>query len=222
MQLNGIVQQAIRETSANQATAENKNSFQAIADKCITVVNSDKSIFAGCLQKKKNNIRMACGALLAKTLVKNEYYTEGITGDCVKKLNMTLPDKILARKETGVPGSDFISRWSDLNGSDYSAQELYDMLSKQLHKQEFSPEIQEKMQAALKMAEKGSGSESILKKEYAEIIRRHEDEIKNNLISDILTAHDINDTEGGPVLEDTDIIQLELMKDISFYSLKDY
>lgn len=164
----------------------------------------------------------ACGALLAQALVKREYYTEGLTGDCVKKLNMTSPAEILTRSKTGVPGSEFISRWSDLEGLEYSAQDLYDMLSKELHKQESSPEMLEKIRTVLKMAEEGSGSESIRETEYEEIVEYYGDEIKNAVISDILIANDINEDESGPILEWTDIIQLELMKDISFHSLNNY
>ncbi|EMH4535110.1 TPA: hypothetical protein RG728_002906 [Morganella morganii subsp. morganii] len=222
MQLNGIVQQRMDEKSVNQITEQGRDAFQMTADKFVAVANSDETIFAGCREQKEYNIMTACGALLAQTLVKREYYTEGLTGDCVKKLNMTSPAEILARSETGVPGSEFISRWSDLEGLEYSAQDLYDMLSKELHKQESSPEMLEKIRTVLKMAEKDSGSESIRGTEYAEIVECYGDEIKNAVISDILIANDINEAEHGPVLEGADIIQLELMKDISFHSLNNY
>lgn len=221
-QLNGIVQQRMDEKSVNQITEQGRDTFQKTADKFVAVGNSCKTFSTGCSTQKDHNIMKACGVLLAKTLVKQEYYTEGFTGECVKKLGMTLPDKIFARSETGVPGSEFISRWFDLEGLKYSAQDLYDILSQALYKQESSPEMLEKIRTVLKMTEKDSGSESIRGTEYAKIVECYGDEIKNAVISDILIANDINEAEHGPVLEGTDIIQLELMKDISFHSLNNY
>ncbi len=203
----------------HQTTAENRNIFQIAADQFVSVVNSCKTFSTGCSTQKDHNIIKACGALLAKTLVKQEYYTEGFTGSCVKKLGMTLPDKILDRSKTGVPGSASISRLSVLKASECSAQELYDMLSKQLKKPDTAPEMQEKIRAVLGMAENGSGSIYIRE---TEVVKRYVDEIKNAVISDILIAHDINEAEHGPVLEGKDVIKLESMKDISFRSLNNY
>ncbi|HCE8947654.1 TPA: hypothetical protein NHT78_000698 [Morganella morganii] len=222
MQLNGIVQQRMDEKSVNQITEQGRDVFQKTADKFVAVVNSCKTFSTGCSTQKDQNIMKACGVLLAQTLVKQECYTGGFTGECVKKLGMTLPDKIFARSETGVPGSASIGKLFALKASECSAQELYDMLSKELHKQESSPEMLEKIRTVLKMAEEGSDSESIRGTEYAEIVECYGDEIKNAVISDILIAHDINEAENGPVLEETDVIQLELMKDISFRSLSNY
>ncbi|EPU3937035.1 hypothetical protein [Morganella sp. GD04133] len=222
MELNGIVQQRLGEKSVNQITEKDRGAFQMTADKCIAVANSDETIFAGCREQKEYNIMTACGALLAQTLVKREYYTEGLTGDCVKKLNITSTVEISDRREQGVPGSYAISRWSDLEGLEYSAQELYDMLSSELYEQKVSPEMLEKIRTVMEMAEKGSDSKSLRGTEFAEIVEDYGDKIKNAVISEILIAHDINEAEHGPVLEGTDIIQLELMKDISFYSLNNY
>lgn len=222
MQLNGIVQQRMGEKSVNQITEKGRGAFQMTADKFVAVVNSCKTFSTGCSTQKEHNIMKACGALLAQTLVKQEYYTEGFTGECVKKLGMTLPDKIFARSETGVPGSASIGRLSVLKASECSAQELYDMLSSELYEQKGSPEMLEKIRTVMEMAEKGSDSKSLRGTEFAEIVEDYGDKIKNAVISEILIAHDINEAEHGPVLEGTDIIQLELMKDISFYSLNNY
>ncbi len=213
MRSGAIVQQSVREIPLNQITAENRNIFQTAADKFVSVVNSCKTFSTGCSTQKDHNIMKACGALLAKTLVKQEYYTEGFTGECVKKLGMTLPDKIFARSETGVPGSASIGRLSALKASECSAQELYDMLSKQLHKPDTAPEMQEKIRAVLEMAEKGSGSNAVRGTEYAGIVERYADNIRRDVISDILLMDDINNIEHGPVLKMADTIRLKSMKD---------
>ncbi len=84
------------------------------------------------------------------------------------------------------------------------------MLSKQLHKPDTAPEMQEKIRAVLEMAEKGAGSELI---RGTEIVERYTGEIKKGVISDILVAHDINHAEHNPVLDAYDVITLESMKD---------
>lgn len=210
MQSRAVIQDLMHKTPVSQITAENRNIFQTAADKFVSVVNSCKTFSTGCSTQKDHNIMKACGSLLAQTLVKPEYYTEGFTGECVKKLNMAIPDKIFARSETGVPGSASIGRLSVLKASECSAQELYDMLSKQLHKPDTAPEMQEKIRAVLEMAEKGAGSELI---RGTEIVERYTGEIKKGVISDILVAHDINHAEHNPVLDAYDVITLESMKD---------
>lgn len=210
------------EKSVNQITEQGRDTFQKTADKFVAVVNSCKTFSTGCSTQKDHNIMKACGVLLAKTLVKQEYYTEGFTGECVKKLGMTLPDKIFARSETGVPGSASIGKLSVLKASECSAQELYDMLSKQLYEPDTTPEVREKIRMVLEMAEKGSDSKQLRGTEFAEIAERYADNIKRDVISDILLADEINNIEHGPVLEMTEVIQLELMKDISFHSLNNY
>ncbi|NIH20558.1 hypothetical protein [Morganella morganii] len=209
MQLKGIVQQIMGEKSVNQVTEQVRGTFQKAEDEFVSVVNSCKTFSTGCSTQKDHNIMKACGALLAKTLVKQEYYTEGFTGSCVKKLGMTLPDKILARSKTGVPGSASISRLSVLKASECSAQELYDMLSKQLKKPDTAPEMQKKIRAVLGMAENYSGSIYIRE---TEVVKRYVDEIKKGVISDILVAHDINHIEHNPVLDAYDVATLESMQ----------
>lgn len=215
MQLGAIAQQPAHKTPVNQITTDNSHFFQTVADKFVSVVNSCKTFTTGCSSQKDHNIMKACGALLAKTLVKPEYYTSGFTGKCAEKLDMKLPDKILARSETGVPGSASIGKLSVLKASEHSAQDLYDMLSKQLHKPDTSPEMQEKIRAVLDMAEKGSGSEHIRRTEYAEIVERYADNIKKDVISDILLAHAINCDQGGPLLYRAEVNQLESMQNNS-------
>lgn len=213
MQPGAITQQSVRAIPVNQITAENRNIFQTVADQLAAVMNSCKTFSTGYSTQKDHNIMKACGALLAQALVKQEYYTEGFTGSCVKELGMTLPDKIFARSETGVPGSASIGRLSVLKASEYSAQELYDMLSKQLHKPDTAPEMQEKIRTVLEMAEKGSDSKQIRGTEFAEIAERYADNIKRDVISDILLADEINNIEHGPVLKMADVIRLKSMKD---------
>lgn len=210
MQPGAVVQNVVHKTPANQMTAEKNNISQIVTDNLVTVMNSCQTFSTGCRTQKDHNIMKACGALLAKTLVKQKYYTEGFTGSCVKKLGMTLPDKIFARSETGVPGSASIGRLSALKASECSAQELYDMLSKQMQKPDTAPEMQEKIRAVLGMAEKGSGSIHI---RGTEVVERYVDEIKKGVISDILVAHDINHIEHKPVLDMYEVITLESMKD---------
>ncbi|HHZ8504415.1 TPA: hypothetical protein ACWL6U_001900 [Morganella morganii] len=212
MQPGAIAQQSVREIPVNQITAKNRNVFLTAADKFVSVVNSCKTFSTGCSTQKEHNIMKACGALLAQTLVKQEYYTEGFTGECVKKLGMTLPDKIFARSETGVPGSASIGRLSVLKASACSAQELYDMLSKQLHKPDTTSEMREKIQVALEMAEKGSGGNAVRGTEYAGIVERYAGNILRDVISDILLTDDINNIEHGPVLKMADVIKLKSMK----------
>ncbi|MET4862136.1 hypothetical protein [Morganella morganii] len=212
MQPGAIAQQSVREIPVNQITAENRNVFLTAADKFVSVVNSCKTFSTGCSTQKEHNIMKACGALLAQTLVKQEYYTEGFTGECVKKLGMTLPDKIFARSETGVPGSASIGRLSVLKASECSAQELYDMLSKQLHKPDTTSEMREKIQVALEMTEKGSGGNAVRGTEFAGIVEHYADNILRDVISDILLTDDINNIEHGPVLKMADVIKLKSMK----------
>lgn len=210
MPLSEAGQLPVHKTLVNQITTYNSHFFQTVADKFVSVVNSCKTFSTGCSTQKDHNIMKACGALLAKTLVKPEYYTSGFTGKCAEKLDMKLPDKILARSETGVPGSASIGKLSVLKASEHSAQVLYDMLSKQLHKPDTSPEMQEKIRAVLDMAEKGPNSQYI---RGTEIVEHYVDEIKKGVISDILVAHDINDFEHSPVLDMGDVITLQSMKD---------
>ncbi|CAK7068244.1 TPA: hypothetical protein RG697_001787 [Morganella morganii] len=213
MQPGAIAQSLVNKTPVSQITAENRNIFQTAADKFVAVVNSCKTFSTGCSTQKDHNIMKACGALLAQTLVKQECYTEGFTGGCVKQLDMALPDKIFARSETGVPGSASVGRLSALKASECSAQELYDMLSKQLHKPDTAPEMQEKIRMVLEMAEKGADSKSVRGTEFAEIAERYADNIRRDVISDILLADDINNMEHGPVLKMADVIRLRSMKD---------
>ena len=215
MQLSAIAQQPAHETPVNQITTDNRHFLQTVADKFVSVVNSCKTFTTGSSTQKDHNIMKACGALLAKTLVKPEYYTSGFTGKCAAKLDIELPDKILARSETGVPGSASIGKLSALKASEYSAQELYDMLSKQLHKPDTLPEMQGKIRAVLEMAEKGSGSEHIRRTEYAEIVERYADNIKKDVISDLLLAHAINCDQGGPLLYRAEVNQLESVQNNS-------
>lgn len=87
------------------------------------------------------------------------------------------------------------------------------MLSKQLHKPDTAPEMQEKIRAVLEMAEKGSGSNAVRGTEYAGIVERYADNIRRDVISDILLMDDINNIEHGPVLKMADTIRLKSMKD---------
>ncbi len=109
MQPGAIAQSLVNKTPVSQITAENRNIFQTAADKFVAVVNSCKTFSTGCSTQKDHNIMKACGALLAQTLVKQECYTEGFTGGCVKQLDMALPDKIFARSETGVPAARLLA-----------------------------------------------------------------------------------------------------------------
>ena len=223
MQLNGIVQQRMGEKSVNQVTEQGRGAFQKTADKFVAVVNSCKTFSTGCSTQKDHNIMKACGALLAKTLVKPECYTSGLIDTCTNKINITLPrnpESVSAEADNSSAAS--IGKLSDLKTSDCSAQELYDMLSKQLDKPGTSQEMRETIQTALKMVNTGLSSKYVMESEYAGSVERSIDQMKNTFIEDILRQDRINEKNDGPVLEMTDVIQLELMKDISFHSLNNY
>ena len=223
MQLKGIVQQIMGEKSVNQVTEQVRGAFQKAEDKFVSVVNSCKTFSTGCSTQKDHNIMKACGALLAKTLVKPECYTSGLIDTCANKINIILPcnpESVSAKADNSAAAS--IGKLSGLKISDCSAQELYDMLSKQLYKPETSQEMREKIQTVLNMVNAGLSSKYVMESEYAGSVERSIDQIKNTFIEDILEQDRINKKDGGPVLEMTAVIQLELMKDISFHSLNNY
>lgn len=223
MQLNGIVQQRMDEKSVNQITEQGRDAFQKTVGKFVAVVNSCKTFSTGCSTQKDHNIMKACGALLAKTLVKPECYTSGLIDICANKINIILPrntESVSAKADNSAAAS--IGKLSDLKTSDCSAQELFDMLSKQLYKPETSQEMRENIQTVLNMVNTGLSSKYVMGSEYAGSVERSIDQIKNTFIEDILKQDRINEKDDGPVLEMTEVIQLELMKDISFHSLNNY
>ncbi|WP_274369902.1 hypothetical protein [Morganella morganii] len=130
------------------------------------------------------------------------------------------PESVSAKADNSVAAS--IGKLSDLKTSDCSAQELYDMLSKQLYKPETSQEMREKIQTVLNMVNTGLSDKYVMRSEYAGSVQRSIDQMKNTFIEDILKQDRINEKYDGPVLEMTDVIQLGLMKDISFRSLNNY
>ena len=85
------------------------------------------------------------------------------------------------------------------------------MLSKQLHKPDTAPEMQEKYGRYWRWPKRQTANLSGT--EFAEIAERYADNIRRDVISDILLADDINNMEHGPVLKMADVIRLRSMKD---------
>ena len=86
------------------------------------------------------------------------------------------------------------------------------MLSKQLHKPDTAPEMQEKYGRYWRWPKRGR-QQICPGTEFAEIAERYADNIRRDVISDILLADDINNMEHGPVLKMADVIRLRSMKD---------
>ena len=221
MVLGAIHQSPVCEMQIMQNTSENKSIFRSIADKSISVINSCKTFSTGCDTQKGHNIQKACERLAALTLVKPEHYTTDIMKECAKKLEMTLPRDTESVSKADTSAAASIGKVSTLRTSGTSAQELYNMLSKQLDKYQLSetdssPENMGKIQATLNMVDSHKSIREIRDSEECQIVERGTDKIKNATISEILKQGRINEADGGPVLEMTDILQLEFTQNIPF------
>lgn len=214
MSVNAIGQQPVRET---QITGENRNIFQAIADKFVAVVNSCKTFSTGCSTQKDHNIQKACERLAALTLVEPERYTTDAMERGAEKLGMALPDnKVAVSSKADLSGAASIGKLSVLKTSAYSAQELYDMLSKQRDKPGTSQEMREKIQTTLNMVNTGISSNDIAGTEYAGTVERGTDKIKNAAITEIIKQSRINEINGKNGLNDTAIAELESARNTVF------
>lgn len=214
MSVNAIGQQPVRET---QITGENRNIFQAIADKFVAVVNSCKTFSTGCSTQKDHNIQKACERLAALTLVEPERYTTDAMERGAEKLGMALPDnKVAVSSKADLSGAASIGKLSVLKTSAYSAQELHDMLSKQRDKLGTSQEMREKIQTTLNMVNTGISSNDIAGTEYAGTVERGTDKIKNAAITEIIKQSRINEINGKNGLNDTAIAELESARNTVF------
>lgn len=221
MALGAIYQSAACEMQTMQNTSENKSIFRSIADKSISVINSCKTFSTGCDTQKGHNIQKACERLAALTLVKPEYYTTDIMKECAEKLGMALPRDTESVNQADTSAAASIGKVSTLRTSGTSAQELYNILSKQLDKYQLSeanpsPENMGKIQATLNMVDSHKSISEIRNTEDGQIVERGVDKVKNATIFEILKQDRINEVGGGPVLEMTDILQLEFTHDIPF------
>ncbi|MCU6223196.1 hypothetical protein [Morganella morganii] len=199
MPVNAIGQQPVRET---QITGESRNIFQAIADKFVAVVNSCKTFSTGCSTQKDHNIQKACERLAALTLAEPERYTTDAMKRGAEKLGMTLPDsKAAVNSNADISGAASIGKLSVLKTTEYSAQELHDMLSKQLDKPGTSPEMREKIQIALGKADTAINSDI-----HTKMVGHGVNKLKNIISADILKEHRRNEIGGGTVL-DSDIVK---------------
>lgn len=214
MPVNVIGQQPVRET---QITGENRNIFQAIADKFVAVVNSCKTFSTGCSTQKDHNIQKACERLAALTLVEPERYTTDAMERSAEKLGMALPDnKVSVSSKADLSGTASIGKLSVLKTSAYSAQELHDILSKQRDKPGTSQEMREKIQTTLNMVNTGISSNDIAGTEYAGTVERGTDKIKNAAITEIIKQSRINEINGKNGLNDTAIAELESARNTVF------
>lgn len=217
MQSGAIAQQSVRETCIDQVPAENRNIFRAIADKFVAIVNSCKTFSTGCSTQKDHNIQKACERLAALTLVKPEFYTTDAMKESAEKLGMTLPcDTESVSGKSDISGAASIGKLSALKTSECSAQELHDMLSKQLYKPGTSQEMRSTIQTTLNMVNAGISSSDIAGTEYAGTVERGADKIKNAAIAEIIKQSRINEAGGEKGLDDTDIAVLELTRSIPF------
>ena len=202
MPVNAIGQQPVRET---QITGESRNIFQAIADKFVAVVNSCKTFSTGCSTQKDHNIQKACERLAALTLAEPERYTTDAMTRGAEKLGMTLPDsQVSVSSKADISGAASIGKLSVLKTTEYSAQELHGMLSKQLDKPGTSQEMREKIQMAL-----GKADTAINPGAYNNMVERGVNKLKNVIISDILEEHRRNEIGGGTVLDSDTVKELE-------------
>ncbi|WP_274369903.1 hypothetical protein [Morganella morganii] len=213
MPVNAIGQQPVRET---QITGESRNIFQAIADKFVAVVNSCKTFSTECCTQKDHNIQKACERLVALTLAEPECYTTDAMERDAKKFGITLPDnKVSVSSNADISGAASIGKLSVLKTTEYSAQELHDMLSKQRDKPGTSPEMRGKIQMTLNMVNSGISSNDIAGTEYAGIVERGAYKIRNAAITEIIKESRINEISGKDGLNDTAIAELESARNIA-------
>lgn len=202
MGLSAIEQQPVRET---QITGESRNIFQAIADKFVAVVNSCKTFSTGCSTQKDHNIQKACERLAALTLAEPKCYITDAMERGAEKLGMTLPDsQVSVNSNADVSGAASIGKLSVLKTTEYSAQELHDMLSKQLDKPGTSQEMREKIQIAL-----GKADTAINSDRHTKMVGHGVNKLKNVISADILKEHRRNEIGGGTVLDSDTVKELE-------------
>lgn len=202
MGLSAIEQQPVRET---QITGESRNIFQAIADKFVAVVNSCKTFSTGCSTQKDHNIQKACERLAALTLAEPKCYITDAMERGAEKLGMTLPDsQVSVNSNADVSGAASIGKLSVLKTTEYSAQELHDMLSKQLDKPGTSQEMREKIQIAL-----GKADTAINSDRHTKMVGYGVNKLKNVISADILKEHRRNEIGGGAVLDSDTVKELE-------------
>ncbi|QXO76660.1 hypothetical protein JC794_20020 [Morganella morganii] len=206
MPVNAINRQSSHET---QITGESRNIFQAIADKFVAVVNSCKTFSTGCSTQKDHNIQKACERLAALTLVKPESYTTSEMKESAEKLGMTLPYDTESVSKRNLSAADSIGKLFTLKTTECSAQELHDMLSKQLDKPGTSPEMHEKIQTILGMADAGTSRDDIKDKVYADMVERGVNKLRSALSADILKEHRRNEIGGNEVLDHDMVKELE-------------
>lgn len=200
--VNVIGQQPVRET---QITGESRNIFQAIADKFVAVVNSCKTFSTGCSTQKDHNIQKACERLAALSLVEPKCYITDAMERGAEKLGMTLPDsQVSVNSNADISGAASIGKLSVLKTTEYSAQELHDMLSKQLDKPGTSQEMREKIQIAL-----GKADTAINSDRHTKMVGHGVNKLKNVISADILKEHRRNEIGGGAVLDSDTVKELE-------------
>ncbi|WP_323116211.1 hypothetical protein, partial [Klebsiella variicola] len=122
-----------------------------------------------------------------------------------EKLGMTLPDsKAAVNSNADISGAASIGKLSVLKTTEYSAQELHDMLSKQLDKPGTSPEMREKIQIALGKADTAINSDI-----HTKMVGHGVNKLKNIISADILKEHRRNEIGGGTVLDSDIVTELE-------------
>ncbi|QXO42690.1 hypothetical protein JA116_19600 [Morganella morganii] len=83
------------------------------------------------------------------------------------------------------------------------------MLSKQLDKPGTSPEMHEKIQTILGMADAGTSRDDIKDKVYADMVERGVNKLRSALSADILKEHRRNEIGGNEVLDHDMVKELE-------------
>lgn len=184
---------------------ESRNIFQTIADKFVAVVNSCKTFSTGYSTQKDHNIQKACERLAALTLAEPERYTTDAMKRGAEKLGMTLPDsKVSVSSKADTSAAASIGKLSVLKTTEYSAQELHDMLSKQMDKPGTSQEMREKIQMVL-----GKADTAINPEAYTDMVERGMNKQQIIISADILKEHRRNEIGGGAVLDSDTVKELE-------------
>ncbi|NIH20559.1 hypothetical protein [Morganella morganii] len=209
MSVSAIAQQPVRETPI---TGESRNIFQTIADKFVALVNSRKTFSTGYSTQQDHNIQKACERLAALKLVEPERYTTDAMARGAEKLGMALPDsKVSVGIKADISGAAPIGKLSVLKTTEYSAQELHDMLSKHLDQPGASQEMRGKIQTTLNMVNIGISSDDIKDKAYSDMVERGVNKLKSVISTDILKEHRRNEIGGGKVLDHDIVKELEKM-----------
>ncbi|HCE8947653.1 TPA: hypothetical protein NHT78_000697 [Morganella morganii] len=217
MELTSMKQPLLNAMDGNQITAESKNIFQKVADKVVAVVNSCRTFSTECSTQKDHNIQKACERLAALTLVSPETYITGTMKESAVKLDIVLPGNTASvSRQTDTSAAASIGKLSMMKTSQCTAQELYNMLSKQQSKSGTSEEMNEKIKVTLDMVDKKLSHEDIIKAGHAGIVENGVDRIRKNIMSNIIMQHRMNEINNETGLNDKDISELELARNTAF------